>query len=107
MTSASATSATSVTLNFASPEIANLFSIGQVYIVSQHIWSKVADPSTYADTTPVGTGPYVLDHFSPQGITMKENTKLLEQGLDPRARDLVPGLQQQLQPGAAGRHRPD
>src|ERR1700733_9994820 len=55
VTSATATSATSVTLNFAQPEIANMFSIGQVYIVPQHIWSKVSNPSTFADATPVGT----------------------------------------------------
>jgi peptide/nickel transport system substrate-binding protein len=73
VTSATATSATSVTLNFAAPQIANFFSIAQVYIVPAHIWSKVSDPSTFSDATPVGTGPYVLDHFSPQGFTLKEN----------------------------------
>src|ERR1700729_3786263 len=67
VTSATATSATSVTLNFAQPEIANQFAIAQVYIVPAHIWSKVSNPSTFSDATPVGTGPYKLDHFSPQG----------------------------------------
>src|SRR6202042_3958861 len=42
VTSATATSATSVTLNFAQPEIANMFSIAQVPIVPQHVWSKVS-----------------------------------------------------------------
>jgi peptide/nickel transport system substrate-binding protein len=74
VTSATATSATSVTLTFAQPQIANQFSIAQVYIVPQHIWSKVSDPATFTDATPVGTGPYVLDKFSPQGFTLKENT---------------------------------
>jgi peptide/nickel transport system substrate-binding protein len=73
VTSATAASATSVTLTFATPQIANMFSIGQVYIVPAHIWSKVGDPSTFSDATPVGTGPYELDHFSPQGFTLKEN----------------------------------
>jgi peptide/nickel transport system substrate-binding protein len=73
VTSATASSATSVRLNFATPQIANLFAIGQVYIVPQHIWSKVSDPATFSDANPVGTGPYVLDHFSPQGFTLKEN----------------------------------
>jgi peptide/nickel transport system substrate-binding protein len=75
VTSASAASPTSVTLNFATPQIANFFAIAQVYIVPQHIWSKVSDPSTFSDGKPVGTGPYVLDHFSPQGFTLKQNTK--------------------------------
>jgi peptide/nickel transport system substrate-binding protein len=74
VTSATATSATSVTLNFANPQIANFFAIAQVYIVPAHIWSKVSDPSTFSDASPVGTGPYVLDHFSPQGFTLKQNS---------------------------------
>src|SRR6266700_2869275 len=37
VTSATAPSATSVQLNFAKPQFANLFLIGQVYIVPQHI----------------------------------------------------------------------
>jgi peptide/nickel transport system substrate-binding protein len=70
--SASAPSATTAVLNFSQAEYTNLFLVGQTYIVPQHIWSKV-NPVTYADTTPIGTGPYVLDKFSPQGFTLKEN----------------------------------
>jgi peptide/nickel transport system substrate-binding protein len=71
-TSATA-SGSSVTLNFAAPQYANLFLIGQVNIVPKHIWSSVGNPSTFADPNPVGTGPFVLDKFSPQGFSMKEN----------------------------------
>ena len=73
VTSATASSPTSATLNFAAPQYANLFSIGQVYIVPQHIWSPVSDPATFADASPVGTGPFMLDKFSPQGYTLKAN----------------------------------
>src|SRR6266700_1578941 len=73
VTSASAPSATSVQLNFSSAQYANLFLIGQVYIVPQHIWSTVGNPVTFADPNPVGTGPYMLDKFSPQGYTLKIN----------------------------------
>src|SRR6266699_3023721 len=73
VTSASAPSATSVQLNFATPQYANLFLIGQVYIEPQHVWSTVSNPVTYADPKPVGTGPYMLDKFSPQGYTLKIN----------------------------------
>ena len=38
-----------------------------------HIWSTVSDPATYADAKPVGTGPFMLDKFSPQGYTLKQN----------------------------------
>jgi peptide/nickel transport system substrate-binding protein len=71
--SATATSPASVTINFAKPQYANLFLIGQVYIVPQHVWSKVGNPVTYTDPNPVGTGPYMLDKFSPQGYTLKIN----------------------------------
>src|SRR6266496_5261017 len=73
VTSATATSPTSATLNFAAPQYANMFSIGQVYIVPQHVWQSVSDPATFADPNPVGTGPYMLDKFSPQGYTLKIN----------------------------------
>ena len=39
----------------------------------QHIWSSVGDPATFNDPNPVGTGPYMLDKFSPQGYTLKQN----------------------------------
>ena len=73
VTSATAPSATSVTLNFAQPQYANLFLIGQVYIEPQHVWSSVGNPVTYTDPSPVGTGPFMLDKFSPQGYTLKQN----------------------------------
>jgi peptide/nickel transport system substrate-binding protein len=71
-TSATASSPTTAVLNFSQPEYTNLFLIGQTYIVPEHIWSKV-NPVTFADPTPVGTGPYELDKFSAQGFTLKEN----------------------------------
>src|SRR5215468_172733 len=73
VSSATAPSATSVQLNFSTPQYANLFLIGQVYIVPQHIWSTLSNPVTFADPNPVGTGPYMLDKFSPQGFTLKIN----------------------------------
>ena len=71
-TSATAPNATTVVLKFSQPEYANLFLIGQTYIVPQHIWSSVK-PATFTDPTPVGTGPYVLDKFTAQGFTLKPN----------------------------------
>jgi ABC-type transport system substrate-binding protein len=73
VTSATAPTSTSVALNFASSQYANLFLIGQVYIVPQHIWSSISNPATFTDPKPVGTGPYMLDKFSPQGYTLKAN----------------------------------
>src|SRR2546429_146740 len=62
-----------VVLNFAAPQAGNFFLIGTQAIVSQHVWQSVSNPATYSDASPVGTGPYVLDKFSPQGILLKAN----------------------------------
>jgi peptide/nickel transport system substrate-binding protein len=71
-TSATASGST-VTLTFAAPEYANLFLIGQTNIIPAHIWQSVGDPTKFADPNPVGTGPFMLDKFSPQGFTLKQN----------------------------------
>jgi peptide/nickel transport system substrate-binding protein len=70
---ATAPAANTAVLTFAQPEVANLYFILQTEIVPQHVWASVSDPVTFADSNPVGTGPYVLDKFSPQGFTMKIN----------------------------------
>ncbi len=72
-TSATATGPNTAVINYAQPEVANLFLIGTQCIVAQHIWQSVSSPGTYPDATPVGTGPYVLDSFTPQGVLLKEN----------------------------------
>ena len=58
------------------PDSTALFRIGgQVYIVPQHVWSSISGtPDKFAnDSKPVGTGPYLLDHFDPNLITYKVN----------------------------------
>jgi len=72
-TSASASGPNTVVLNFAQPQAGNIYLIGTQPIVSQHVWQSVSNPATYADANPVGTGPYVLDKFTPQGILLKAN----------------------------------
>ncbi len=42
-------------------------------IVPEHIWSTVGDPTKYADTKPVGTGPFTLDKFAPTQYSLKKN----------------------------------
>jgi peptide/nickel transport system substrate-binding protein len=54
--SAAAPDATTAVLTFSQPEYANLFLIGQMYIVPEHVWQKIADPTKFADPNPVGTG---------------------------------------------------
>jgi peptide/nickel transport system substrate-binding protein len=67
------TSGSTVTLTFASPQYTNLEEIAGTAIVPKAIWSKAGNPATFADATPVGTGPYMLQSFTPQGFTLKKN----------------------------------
>jgi peptide/nickel transport system substrate-binding protein len=68
------TSGDTVTVKFSSSEYANFQEVaGTVYIVPQHIWSTVGDPSKYLDANPVGTGPYTLQSVSASGVVMTAN----------------------------------
>ena len=70
---ATAPNATTAVLTFSKPEYANLFLIGGMYIVPEHIWKNISNPATFADPDPVGTGPYVVSQFSAQKYTLTEN----------------------------------
>jgi peptide/nickel transport system substrate-binding protein len=72
-TSVTAPNATTTVLTFSQPELSSTFYLLQTPIVPQHIWQSVSNPAKYTDANPVGTGPYVLDHFSSTGYTMKVN----------------------------------
>ncbi len=67
------TSGDKVTLTFPTAQYTNLQQIAGVGIVPASIWGKVSNPATFADPNPVGTGPFVLDSFTPQGFTLKRN----------------------------------
>jgi peptide/nickel transport system substrate-binding protein len=68
-----AVSGNDVTLSFATSQYTNLENIAGVAIVPQAIWSKAGNPATFADANPVGTGPYKLGTFTPQGYTLVKN----------------------------------
>jgi peptide/nickel transport system substrate-binding protein len=67
------TSGNNVVLTFPSAQYTNLQSIAGTAIVPQAVWSTVGNPATYQDPNPVGTGPYVLKTFTPQGIILTKN----------------------------------
>lgn len=50
-----------------------LYYAGKTFIVPQHIFSTVGDPTKYTNPKPVGTGPYVLKSFTPQLVTLQKN----------------------------------
>lgn len=53
---------------------------GQTWIVPKHLFSSVGDPTKYVDSKPVGTGPFVLNSFTPQLIDLKKNTNYWQPG---------------------------
>ncbi len=66
-------SGSTVTLTFPSAQYTNLQEIAGVPILPRGIWGKAGNPATFADANPVGTGPYKLTTFTPQGFTLTRN----------------------------------
>jgi len=62
-----------VTVNFPTSQYNNIQLIAGVPILPKAIWSSVGNPASYVDKTPVGTGPYKLETFTPQGFTLTKN----------------------------------
>jgi peptide/nickel transport system substrate-binding protein len=56
------------------------FIAGQTPIVPEHIWSKIANPVTYTDTKPIGTGPYVVNPCTKANITYTANKQYWQPG---------------------------
>jgi peptide/nickel transport system substrate-binding protein len=67
------TAGDTVTVSFPTPQYTKLEDIAGQAILPESVWSSVADPATYTDADPVGTGPYVLGGFTPEGFTMVAN----------------------------------
>jgi peptide/nickel transport system substrate-binding protein len=52
----------------------------QVPIVPEHIWSTIANPVTYTDAQPVGTGAFTVSPCTGQQITYKANKNYWQPG---------------------------
>jgi peptide/nickel transport system substrate-binding protein len=73
-----------VVMTFKAPSVTYFYYIAdQVGIVSQQIWSKIANPVKYPDTDPIGTGPYTTGSSSctPQNIAYHANPHYWQKGL--------------------------
>lgn len=75
ITSASAPSPTTAVINFSEPSYTYMDQLAQTKPVPAHVWKTVPNPATYADSDPVGTGPYLLSNFTPQAMTFAKNPK--------------------------------
>ena len=67
------TSGNTVTLTFPTAQYTNLQQIAGVPILPQAQWGSAGSPATFSDPNPVGTGPYKLKSFTPQGFTLTKN----------------------------------
>jgi len=71
-----------VKFTFSAPSYPEVYYIlNQTPIVPEHIWSKVKNPVTYADTNPIGTGPFTLKSFTPQYMVIQRNPNYWQAGL--------------------------
>jgi peptide/nickel transport system substrate-binding protein len=79
--SVSAPDASTVVVTLKQPYSPILYYLGdQTWIVPQHTWSSIADPTKYADTNPVGTGPFMFQSFSSQLIALSKNPRYWQPG---------------------------
>lgn len=71
-----------VTINFSQPVYSDLYLIaGKSYIVPEHVWKNIANPSTNLDSKPVGTGAYQVASVSPQVMELTANPHYYLPGL--------------------------
>jgi peptide/nickel transport system substrate-binding protein len=71
-----------VKLDFTQPSYTDInYIAGTTYIVPQHLWQSVSNPSTYQDGKPVGTGSYLQSSVSGQSMTFSANPHYYMPGL--------------------------
>ena len=63
----------SVKVSFTSSQFLNQTKVLGTYIVPEHVWSRISDPTKDTNRAPVGTGPYKLKTWTQQVITFEPN----------------------------------
>ena len=84
LTSVSQKGSNQVVMTFKAPAVTYFYYIAdQIGIVSQKVWSQVANPVTFADKNPIGTGPYTAGSktCTPQNIKYTANPHYWQPGL--------------------------
>jgi peptide/nickel transport system substrate-binding protein len=71
-----------VVINLKTPDsqfIASTLNSG--YVIPRHIWSKVADPETFTNPNPVGSGPFTkISRFTTQDYVLSKNPHYWQAG---------------------------
>ena len=75
-----AASGNTVTMKFNAPSVPFASTVAAVPIVPEHLWKSVSNPAKYANTKPVGTGPFTLENFAPTQYTFSKNTSYWQAG---------------------------
>jgi peptide/nickel transport system substrate-binding protein len=72
-----------VLINLKTPDSQFISAIlNRQFVVPQHIWSKVKDPKTFLNPTPVGSGPFdVISRFTTQDYVFGKNPHYWQAGL--------------------------
>jgi peptide/nickel transport system substrate-binding protein len=78
--SSSAPTPRTAVINFSSPSYVLLYYIASVLIVPASQWRAVSNPATYSDPNPIGTGPYMLSSYSPEGLALTKNPRYWQKG---------------------------
>lgn len=74
--------ANTVVMTFAQPSFTQFFAIAEsALMVPEHIWKNVANPATYQNPKPVGTGPFLLTSFQPSAMLLTRNPHYWQPGL--------------------------
>ena len=82
-----------VVMTFKAPSVPYFYYIAdQIPIVPEHVWSKVSNPVTYADSDPIGTGAFVVKPCTPQNITYVANPDYWQPGEPKIAKVLYPAF---------------
>jgi peptide/nickel transport system substrate-binding protein len=82
-----------VVMTFKAPSVPYFYYIAdQVPIVPEHIWSKISNPVTYADSNPIATGAYVVQPCTAQNITYVANPHYWQAGEPKIAKVLYPAF---------------
>ncbi|MBV9854439.1 MAG: ABC transporter substrate-binding protein [Streptosporangiaceae bacterium] len=93
LSSVTQSGASQVVMTFKAPSVPYFYYIGdQVPIVPEHIWSKLANPVTYADSSPVATGAFMVKPCTPQNITYVANPHYWQPGEPKIAKVLYPAF---------------
>src|SRR5215472_14831282 len=74
-------SGNNVTVTFSSPQYLNLQQIAGIPILPKKQWGSAGNPATFTVSNPIGTGPYKLKSFTPQGFTLSKNTNYWQANL--------------------------